>query len=333
MDHLEEIPIEELHDALDSVEEKRPTQRLLAAIAYKNGITQTELAEWFGTGRRTIYSWLQRFDTDEPLTEAVSDDHRSGRNRKLSENQLKEFRETLHESPREVGYDEPAWTTKLVRHHLETAYDVEYSIPSCRRLLKEAGLSYQKPRPENAKAEPEDREEFDETPKKKRRDLDATVVCIDQTKTSVNGDPTQAWFQRNSRPRVELSGLRDWTCLLDAVTADGRSIFSRFPEYVTADHAKHFILALYKEFEDDLIVLLDGASYFRASKVRAVADRDGIEFVQLPAYRPDLNPVEECWRYLDSALGNKYFESIDELTATIDAALDQLSLPEVSNYF
>ena len=166
MEHLDEITIDELHDALDSVEGKKPTQRLMAAIAYKNGVSQTELAEWFNTGRRTIYNWLMRFDTDEPIVEAVTDRQRSGRNRKLSDIELEEFRETVLESPRKAGYDEPAWTTKLVRQHLKEVYDVEYSIPSCRRLLKEAGLSYQKPRPANAKAEPEDREEFDETLKK-----------------------------------------------------------------------------------------------------------------------------------------------------------------------
>jgi transposase len=101
---------------------------------------------------------------------------------------------------------------------------------------------------------------------------------------------------------------------------------------VTAEHAKHFILAVYDEFEEDLIVVLDGASYFRASAVTELAERDGLEFVRLPAYRPDLNPVEECWRQLESALGNRYFESMNELTTTIDAALHQLSLPEVSNY-
>lgn len=163
--------------------------------------------------------------------------------------------------------------------------------------------------------------------------MDATVVGIDQTKTSINGDPTQAWFQRYSRPSVELSGLRDWTCLLGAVTEDGDSFFARFPEYVTADDAKHFILALYEEFEGNLIVLLDGASYFRASTVMDLAARDGLAFVRLPAYRPDLNPVEECWRQLESALGNRYFESVDELTTTIDTALDQLILPEVGHYF
>lgn len=166
MDHLKNISLDELHDALETVEGKRPTQRLLAAIAYKNGVTQEELAEWNDTGRRTIYNWLMRLDTDEPLAEAVTDDQRSGRNRKLSDNNLEEFRETVRESPQESGYDEQAWTTNLVRHHLKETYDVEYSLPSCRRLLKEAGLSYQKPRPENVKADPEDREEFDEALKK-----------------------------------------------------------------------------------------------------------------------------------------------------------------------
>lgn len=166
MEHIDKISIDELHDALDSVEDKKPTQRLLVAIAYKNGVTQTELAEWFDTGRRTIYNWLKRLDTDEPLWKAISDDHRSGRKRKVSVNELEKFREVVRDSPREVGYNEPVWTTKLVRQHLEETYDVEYSIPSCRRLLKEAGLSYQKPGPANARTVPEDRDEFDETLKK-----------------------------------------------------------------------------------------------------------------------------------------------------------------------
>lgn len=37
MDYLEEISVEDLQQALDKVEGKKPAQRLLAAIAYKNG--------------------------------------------------------------------------------------------------------------------------------------------------------------------------------------------------------------------------------------------------------------------------------------------------------
>src|SRR6056297_4330867 len=115
MDHLDEISIEELQQALDEVEGTKPTQRLLAAIAYKNGVTQTELAEWHNTGRRTIYSWLKRLDTDESLEQAVTDAHRSGRKRKLSEKEQKEFEEAVHESPENVGVDAPAWTPALVQ--------------------------------------------------------------------------------------------------------------------------------------------------------------------------------------------------------------------------
>jgi transposase len=163
--------------------------------------------------------------------------------------------------------------------------------------------------------------------------MDATVVCVDQTKKSVQVEPRAAWFPRGTRPAVELSGQRDWTCLLGAITEDGDRFFSRFTEYVTADHAKHFILALCEEFEDDLIVVLDGASYFQASAVTDLAARDDLAFVTLPAYSPELNPVEECWRQLQSALSNRFFDSLDELTTAIDTALDQLSVPKMSSYF
>jgi len=163
--------------------------------------------------------------------------------------------------------------------------------------------------------------------------MDATVVCIDQTKKSVRVEPRAAWFPRGTRPSVELSGQRDWTCLLGAITEDGDRFFSRFTEYVTAKHAKHFILALCKEFEKDLIVVLDGASYFQAAAVTDLADRDDLGFVTLPSYSPDLNPVEECWRQLQASLSNRFFESLDELTTAIDTALDQISIPKVSNYF
>jgi len=98
VDHLDEIPVEELQDALDNVDGKKPTQRLLAAIAYKNGVTQTELAEWYDVQRRSIYNWLKRLDTDESLEHAVSDDKRTGRKRKLSESQQENSKKpfTIH---------------------------------------------------------------------------------------------------------------------------------------------------------------------------------------------------------------------------------------------
>lgn len=145
MDHLDEISVDELQETMDTVEGKNPTKRLLAAIAYKNGVTQTELAEWYGVQRRTIYNWLMRLDTDESLEQAVTDSHRSGRNRKLSEAELEKFESAVYEPPESVDVDVAAWTPMLVQDYLDETFDVDYSLPSCRRLLKEAGLSYRQP--------------------------------------------------------------------------------------------------------------------------------------------------------------------------------------------
>jgi transposase len=168
MDHLDELTVEELRDALDNVDGKKQTQRLLAAIAYKNGVTQTELAEWHGVQRKTIYNWFKRLDA-ESLEQAVADDYSPGRPRKLTQEQQNELDETLHEPPTEVGYDAPAWTTELLCEFLEDRYDVSYSLSSCRRLLREAGLSYQKPRRTAAESDPDERDQFHEEIKKSER--------------------------------------------------------------------------------------------------------------------------------------------------------------------
>jgi transposase len=136
MEHLDDITVAELQAALEEVDGKKPTQRLLAAIAYKNGITQTELAEWHGVQRRTIYNWLKRLDADS-LETAVEDARRPGRPRRLSKEQQNELNSALRNPPIDAGYDEPEWTPELVQRFVRDRFDVDYSRPSCRRFIRE----------------------------------------------------------------------------------------------------------------------------------------------------------------------------------------------------
>lgn len=73
--------------------------------------------------------------------------------------------------------------------------------------------------------------------------------------------------------------------------------------------------------------MLDGALYFQGAAVMGREIRDDLAFVTVPAYSPELDPSEECWRQLQAGLSNWFFESLTELTAAIDTALDQLSVP------
>lgn len=136
---LQNVSASDLQDALEEVEEKKPTLRLTAAIAYKNGVTQTQIGAWYGVERKTVYNWLTRFESGpESLAEAATDGERVGRPRRLTGDQLAELEQNLRESPSETGYEAPTWTPSLVQQLVEERWGVTYSIRSCRRMLDEA---------------------------------------------------------------------------------------------------------------------------------------------------------------------------------------------------
>ena len=137
MTRLEGTTTEDLRGALATVEGKRPTMRLMVAIAHKSGVDQSTLAAWYGVERKTIYNWLTRIE-ELPLERAVRDAERTGRPRKLSDAALAAFRETVRGPPAAAGYDAEEWTASLVRRHVREAHGVDYSLSSCRRLLREA---------------------------------------------------------------------------------------------------------------------------------------------------------------------------------------------------
>jgi transposase len=111
---------------------------------------------------------LDRFE-ERGFNTALYDDKRPGKDPELAEDKFDEFAKTLQESPEEVGYDEPAWTSKLARQYLIQEYDVAYSLRHVQRLMKEAEVSWKKPRPEPSSADEEDLERHDEKLKKPGR--------------------------------------------------------------------------------------------------------------------------------------------------------------------
>lgn len=146
MTHLEDVSVADLRDTLDSATGSKATQRLLAAIAYKHGISQTELAAWYGVERKTIYNWLTRI-AEEGIADGSRDDDRPGRPSKLRADQREELTAVLQNPPPLTDWDVAAWTPELVSAYVHETFGVEYSLSSCRRLLRDAGLRY-RPRDE-----------------------------------------------------------------------------------------------------------------------------------------------------------------------------------------
>lgn len=165
MARLENVSVEELEAALDEATGKRETKRLLVAIIYKRGPSAPMIAEWLDTREQTIYRWFDRLE-EEPIRQAVQDRHRSGRPPKLDDDDRAAFQDAVHKPPTEAGYDQPAWTTALAQRFLEEEFGVDYSRRHVQRLLKDAGLTWQTPRPQPPTVDEDERTEFWESTKK-----------------------------------------------------------------------------------------------------------------------------------------------------------------------
>jgi transposase len=168
MGRLDDITLEELQDLRERTEGEIPRERVLAAIGRKQGDELETLAERHGVVEKTIRNWLDRF-AEEPIEQAPYDDPRSGRPSKLDEHERKQFFEQLQQSPTELGYEQQAWSPKLLLHHAKEEYGVEYSEGHARKLLGKAGLSCRTARPRNHEADPEQEAEFQQTVEKNDR--------------------------------------------------------------------------------------------------------------------------------------------------------------------
>lgn len=143
MGRLDGIELEDLHAALGAVEGKKAALRVSVGIAYVNGVGPTELAEWYGISRSTVYDWLDRLERlgESSPAAVLTDADRPGRPPKLSAAERDALAATLREPPGAAGYDADAWEPGLVRRHVESAFGVEYSERHVRDLLHDLGFA------------------------------------------------------------------------------------------------------------------------------------------------------------------------------------------------
>lgn len=108
---------------------------------------------------------------------------------------------------------------------------------------------------------------------------------------------------------------RTFWLLLPYVTTDIFSIaLAEFAKDVGAGGTKHILL------------VLDGAGWHTSAHVVCP---EGIEFVQLPPYSPELQPAERLWPLSNEVLMNKHFANLDALEAAqVDHCRTLLDQPD-----
>ncbi len=90
-----------------------------------------------------------------------------------------------------------------------------------------------------------------------------------------------------------------------------------------AAHLRHVGRVYPREEHPRVVLLIDNAPWHRGAVVdAALADNPHLEFERLPAYSPQLNPIERFWKKLRRrATHNRLFDTLGDLKSSIRASL------------
>jgi hypothetical protein len=164
-------------------------------------------------------------------------------------------------------------------------------------------------------------------------DDEYTILTIDQTR-QVLSTLIYAWFPEGERPSlpVTVTGAWDSLKLLGAVSDSSETFLLPCAENFNSDTTIRLLNTLQTEFGEKICVVLDNASYFTANAVQEFVEDTPIKLCYLPRGSPELNPVEECWRQLDQELGNRLFDTLNELRDAALSTLNRINVPDIFIY-
>lgn len=91
-----------------------------------------------------------------------------------------------------------------------------------------------------------------------------------------------------------------------------------------ADYAA-LLDAAHQQLGGPLVVIWDNLNTHRSAAMRElIAARDWLHVIRLPAYAPELNPVEHVWSHIKRGLGNLLVWGLDELVAVVKNRLKRV---------
>jgi transposase len=108
----------------------------------------------------------------------------------------------------------------------------------------------------------------------------------------------------------------------DAKKKTGKSKTRRMQEAFAA-HLRHVGKIYPTEKHKEVVLLIDNAPWHRGGPIdEALAENPHLKFKRLPAYSPQLNPIERFWKVLRRrATHNRLFEALGDLKWSLRASL------------
>lgn len=152
------------------------------------------------------------------------------------------------------------------------------------------------------------------------------IVFIDESGLSTRPTRVRTWALRGQTPLLQESF--NWKSLsIIGGLALLRFYFQMHKGSIKGPQVVEFLKHLQRHIPGKILILWDGASIHRSALVRdyMASTRGRIDVERLPAYAPELNPVEYMWGHLKThEIANLLVTQAWELSLEATAALRKM---------
>ncbi|MEP7274351.1 MAG: IS630 family transposase, partial [Acidobacteriota bacterium] len=325
------LPLAELKRLERSEQDADRARRLRIVILGLEGWTAPAVAMAVGLSRRICQRWARRYN--EQGLSGLDDQRGRGPRSPLTPEQEAEVRRRIEAGPTEQD-EVCSLRGKDLQRILAQEFGVIRSLAAVYHLLFRLGYSYLRPRPRHRRANPEAVAAFvSEWPTvlaaiaAKHPEKRLRVYFQDESRFGQRGTTTNVWAPRGSRPTAIRQTEYGYLWVLGAVCPETGHAEGLLSPQLNASIVSVFLEQFSKAIPEDehAVMIWDGAGFHTAKKLQPPSN---ISLVKLPAYSPELNPIENLWHYLKSHFwSNRAYADYDALetaamTAWRIAALD-----------
>jgi transposase len=100
-----------------------------------------------------------------------------------------------------------------------------------------------------------------------------------------------------------------------------------------AAYLEQVLLPVLRERKPDAVLVMDNLRPHKTPEVQAVLDGSGFPYRYLPAYSPDLSPIEPGWAKVKSYLRRVAARTVETLQQALAPALDSVTAQDAKGFF
>jgi len=160
------------------------------------------------------------------------------------------------------------------------------------------------------------------------------ILFMDSVHPSQATKLSYGWIRTGETKQVETTASRTRMNLIGAIKLnDLASSIVRQYDTINAESIIEYLRIIRKEYQSDkrIHLILDRAGYHCAKNVKKEAKKLKIKLHYLPAYSPNLNPIERLWKVMNEKVrNNRFFKSAKDFKHAIWEFFDNI-LPNIAD--